>query len=211
MATRIVSSARAARKRANELMHQNWYGSDGTRTRDLRRDRPRTPPGQPEAFARRREHRAWKWGELAPRMAASCDQANELELSSLWRRNGVGAHSRRLAGRGSCRPAADLLRGCSVPAHTLVINSAFRSDAEQAILFAPAIPTRSRSRRRASRCTAWGTELDLGPLRLRLARRQRRALHFVKRYSWEPWHFRIQAEAEPRVGLCLAVGLHGTR
>jgi hypothetical protein len=71
----------------------------------------------------------------------------------------------------------------------LVIVSAFRSDAEQAVLFARhpdpkwvAPPGRSLHR--------LGTELDLGPnaaygwLAAHAA-----AFHFRQRYSWEPWHY----------------------
>lgn len=73
--------------------------------------------------------------------------------------------------------------------HSLVINSAFRSDAEQAELFAQnpdptwvAPPGQS-----LHRCA---TELDLGPATAYgwLASNARR-FGFLKRYSWEPWHF----------------------
>jgi hypothetical protein len=71
----------------------------------------------------------------------------------------------------------------------LSITSGFRSDAEQAKLFAAhpdpkwvAPPGRSLHRN--------GTELDLGPPSAYgwLARNAPR-FGFVKRYSWEPWHF----------------------
>src|SRR5437763_9070393 len=71
----------------------------------------------------------------------------------------------------------------------LSINSAFRSDAEQARLFAAhpdpkwvAPPGKSLHR--------LGTELDLGPPRAYgwLLRNSRR-FGFIKRYAWEPWHF----------------------
>jgi soluble lytic murein transglycosylase-like protein len=71
----------------------------------------------------------------------------------------------------------------------LSITSAFRSDAEQAKLFAAhpdpkwvAPPGRSLHRD--------GTELDLGPPSAYgwLARNAQR-FGFVKRYAWEPWHF----------------------
>jgi Transglycosylase SLT domain/D-alanyl-D-alanine carboxypeptidase len=71
----------------------------------------------------------------------------------------------------------------------LIIVSAFRSNAEQARLFAAhpdpkwvAPPGHSLHR--------LATELDLGPpaayawLRAHAAR-----FHFIRRYSWEPWHF----------------------
>ena len=70
----------------------------------------------------------------------------------------------------------------------LVITSAFRSDAEQTVLFARhpdpkwvAPPGQSLHRN--------GTELDLGPRGAYawLAANARR-FHFVQRYSWEPWH-----------------------
>ena len=72
---------------------------------------------------------------------------------------------------------------------TLTVTSGFRSDAEQAKLFAAnpnpkwvAPPGRSLHR--------LGTELDLGPPAAYawLARNSRR-FGFVKRYAWEAWHF----------------------
>jgi len=71
----------------------------------------------------------------------------------------------------------------------LTVTSAFRSDAEQARLFAAhpdprwvAPPGKSLHR--------LGTELDLGPPAAYgwLARNAGR-FGFLKRYSWEPWHF----------------------
>jgi hypothetical protein len=72
---------------------------------------------------------------------------------------------------------------------SLVIGSAFRSDAEQAVLFARhpdpkwvAPPGESLHRN--------ATELDLGPASAYpwLAANAGR-FHFVMRYDWEPWHF----------------------
>jgi soluble lytic murein transglycosylase-like protein len=71
----------------------------------------------------------------------------------------------------------------------LTISSAFRSDAEQAVLFARnpdpkwvAPPGQSLHRN--------ATELDLGPSSAYswLAANASR-FHFVQRYSWEPWHY----------------------
>jgi hypothetical protein len=71
---------------------------------------------------------------------------------------------------------------------SLIVTSGYRSDAEQAILFARhpdprwvAPPGKSLHR--------LGTELDLGPPGAYgwLARNAGR-FGFVKRYSWEPWH-----------------------
>jgi len=81
----------------------------------------------------------------------------------------------------------------------LLIVSAFRSDAEQAALYARrpdprwvAPPGRSLHR--------LGTELDLGPRAAWpwLAANARR-FHFVQRYSWEPWHFGYALNARSRV------------
>jgi soluble lytic murein transglycosylase-like protein len=77
----------------------------------------------------------------------------------------------------------------------LIIASAFRSDAEQAQLFAQhpdpkwvAPPGRSLHR--------LGTELDLGPPSAYgwLARNAER-FHFKQRYAWEPWHFGFMLNA----------------
>jgi hypothetical protein len=71
----------------------------------------------------------------------------------------------------------------------LLVTSAYRSDAEQARLYAQhpdprwvAPPGRSLHR--------LGTELDLGPAGAYgwLARNAER-FHFIRRYAWEPWHF----------------------
>jgi hypothetical protein len=71
----------------------------------------------------------------------------------------------------------------------LVINSAFRSDAEQAELWRRhpdprwvAPPGQSLHRN--------GTELDLGPpAAYGWLRAHAERFHFVQRYSWEPWHW----------------------
>lgn len=89
----------------------------------------------------------------------------------------------------------------------LVIASAWRSNAEQARLFAAhpdpkwvAPPGRSLHR--------LGTELDLGPPAAYgwLARNARR-FGFVQRYSWEPWHYGLVRNAGSRsVGFAPAGG-----
>ena len=71
----------------------------------------------------------------------------------------------------------------------LIVTSGFRSDAEQARLFAAnpnprwvAPPGRSLHR--------MGTELDLGPpSAYGWLERNAPRFGFVKRYAWEPWHF----------------------
>jgi Transglycosylase SLT domain/D-alanyl-D-alanine carboxypeptidase/Putative Flp pilus-assembly TadE/G-like len=85
----------------------------------------------------------------------------------------------------------------------LVISSAFRSDAEQAILFARnpdpkwvAPPGESLHRN--------ATELDLGPASAYpwLAANAGR-FHFLMRYPWEPWHwgYTLSPRSTPRPGV----------
>jgi hypothetical protein len=71
----------------------------------------------------------------------------------------------------------------------LIVVSAYRSDAEQARLYAAhpdphwvAPPGRSLHR--------YGTELDLGPTSAYgWLERNAGRFHFIRRYAWEPWHF----------------------
>ena len=91
--------------------------------------------------------------------------------------------------------------------HEVVIASAFRSDAEQAALFAANPDPRWVAPPGTSlhRCA---TELDLGPAAAYgwLAANARR-FGFVKRYSWEPWHFGFDAGPAP----CSAAGNRARR
>ncbi len=84
----------------------------------------------------------------------------------------------------------------------LAINSGFRSDAEQAALFAANPDPRMVAPPGTSlhRC---GTELDLGPSSAYgwLAANAGR-FGFVQRYSWEAWHYGFTAGPEP----CSAAG-----
>ena len=86
--------------------------------------------------------------------------------------------------------------------HALLITSAFRSDAEQAALFAANPDPRWVAPPGTSlhRCA---TEVDLGPATAYgwLAANARR-FGFLKRYSWEPWHFGFVAGPPP----CSAAG-----
>ena len=87
----------------------------------------------------------------------------------------------------------------------LVVNSGFRSDAEQARLFAAHPDPRwvAPPGRSLHRCA---TELDLGPPAAYgwLASNARR-FGFVQRYSWEPWHYGFAAGPPP----CSAAGESG--
>jgi soluble lytic murein transglycosylase-like protein len=71
----------------------------------------------------------------------------------------------------------------------LIVVSGFRSNAEQAKLFA-AHPDPKWVARPGQSLHRLGTELDLGPNAAYgwLARNVGR-FHFVQRYSWEPWHY----------------------
>jgi soluble lytic murein transglycosylase-like protein len=93
---------------------------------------------------------------------------------------------------------------------TLVITSAYRSDAEQAELFRQrpdprwvAPPGKSLHR--------LATELDLGPRSAYawLARNARR-FHFVQRYSWEPWHYGFALNAGSTVRRAAGDGIQRT-
>ena len=81
--------------------------------------------------------------------------------------------------------------------HALIVNSAFRSDAEQAALFAANPDPRMVARPGTSlhRC---GTELDLGPSSAYgwLADNAQR-FGFVQRYAWESWHYGFVRGPEP--------------
>jgi hypothetical protein len=85
---------------------------------------------------------------------------------------------------------------------SLVVNSGFRSDAEQAALFAAHPDPRwvAPPGHSLHRCA---TELDLGPSSAYawLAANAGR-FGFVQRYSWEAWHFGFDAGPPP----CSAVG-----
>jgi hypothetical protein len=89
----------------------------------------------------------------------------------------------------------------------LVVVSAFRSDAEQARLFA-AHPDPKWVARPGTSLHRLGTELDLGPASAYgwLAAHAG-AFHFLKRYAWEPWHFGFTLNAgSTSVGYLRRVG-----
>ena len=80
----------------------------------------------------------------------------------------------------------------------LSINSAFRSDGEQARLFA-ANPNPKWVAPPGTSLHRYGTELDLGPPGAYgwLGANARR-FGFIKRYAWEPWHFGYGANPRDR-------------
>jgi hypothetical protein len=71
----------------------------------------------------------------------------------------------------------------------LLINSAYRSDAEQARLYA-AHPDPKWVAPPGESLHRFGTELDLAPpAAYGWLERNAGRFHFIKRYAWEPWHF----------------------
>jgi hypothetical protein len=120
-------------------------------------------------------------------------------MGSKKERNGEGM-------RPDVGRAFDLMAAAARAAgHSLVVSSGFRSDAEQARLFAAHPDPRwvAPPGRSLHRCA---TELDLGPSSAYgwLASSARR-FGFVRRYSWEPWHYGFDAGPPP----CSAAGNSG--
>jgi soluble lytic murein transglycosylase-like protein len=91
--------------------------------------------------------------------------------------------------------------------HPLAVTSGYRSDAEQAVLFAENPDPRwvAPPGRSLHRCA---TELDLGPPSAYgwLAANARR-FGFVQRYEWENWHYGFVRGSEP----CAATALNAAR
>lgn len=80
----------------------------------------------------------------------------------------------------------------------LTIDSAYRSDAEQAVLWAQH-PDPKWVARPGTSLHRYGTELDLGPKSAYgwLAANAPR-FHFIQRYPWEPWHYGFALNAQSR-------------
>jgi len=96
----------------------------------------------------------------------------------------------------------------------LRINSAFRSDAEQAVLWAQH-PDPKWVARPGTSLHRNGTELDLGPpssvpwLQANAPR-----FHFIQRYSWENWHYgyTLNPQSSPQTGNDGKAGVsHGSK
>jgi soluble lytic murein transglycosylase-like protein len=88
----------------------------------------------------------------------------------------------------------------------LTITSGYRSDAEQAVLFAQH-PDPKWVARPGTSLHRYGTELDLGPPSAYgwLAANAGR-FHFTQRYSWEPWHYGFVLNAQSHVPKVKASG-----
>ena len=118
-------------------------------------------------------------------------------LPEAWSAGGAGQYAGPLVlrdGKPTCPAVATAFDRMDAAAHRdgvdLVVNSAFRTDAEQAVLFRRhpdprwvAPPGRSRHR--------LATELDLGGSGGAWAwlANNARAFGFRQRYAWEPWHY----------------------
>ena len=97
----------------------------------------------------------------------------------------------------SPRPSTVWPRPPPRPGVTLVVNSGFRSDAEQARLFAANPDPRwvAPPGHSLHRCA---TELDLGPeSAYGWLAAHASGFGFVQRYSWEPWHYGFASGPQP--------------
>jgi hypothetical protein len=78
---------------------------------------------------------------------------------------------------------------------SLLITSGYRSDAEQAVLWARH-PDPKWVARPGESLHRYGTELDLGPpSAYGWLDRNAHRFHFIQRYAWEDWHFGYQLNA----------------
>ncbi len=104
-----------------------------------------------------------------------------------------------------------LAKAATAAGHTLFVVSGYRSNAEQAVLFA-AHPDPQWVARPGTSLHRLGTELDLGPasaypwLEANAGR-----FHFTKRYSWEPWHFGYVLNASSSRGGATSVAVADRR
>ncbi len=95
--------------------------------------------------------------------------------------------------------------------HQLVVVSGYRSNAEQAVLFA-AHPDPKWVAPPGTSLHRLGTELDLGPSTAYgwlLANSER--FHFTRRYPWEPWHFGYTLNAASSAGGATSVAVADRR
>ncbi|MGI8623952.1 MAG: lytic transglycosylase domain-containing protein, partial [Solirubrobacteraceae bacterium] len=141
---------------------------------------------------------AVRWGRA--RALALGHATAEAELSASTLTSGVGAAGGEYGGpfatRQGQRMRPDVARSFDRMAAAargaglqLLITSAFRSDAEQAVLFARH-PDPTWVARPGTSLHRNGTELDLGPpAAYAWLKTHASAFHFVQRYPWEAWHY----------------------
>jgi hypothetical protein len=104
-----------------------------------------------------------------------------------------------------------LAAAAAAAGHQLVVVSGYRSNAEQAILFA-AHPDPKWVAPPGTSLHRLGTELDLGPnsaFGWLLANSER--FHFTRRYPWEPWHFGYVLNASSSAGGATSVAVADRR
>ncbi len=170
----------------------------------------------PEALRRRDRRRADERSRVPLEASAVAEAAPPAGWSGLPATGSGGGYSGPLAYRQGEGMRPDVAAGfdrLSAAARrsglSVVVNSGFRSDAEQARLFAAnpdptwvAPPGRS-----LHRCA---TELDLGPAAAYgwLARNGHR-FGFAQRYSWEPWHYGFTRGPAPCSEAANSIGRSG--
>jgi hypothetical protein len=121
--------------------------------------------------------------------------------------NGPFAYRQGKPMRPDVAPAFDRLDAAArADGIALIITSAYRSDAEQAVLWAQH-PDPKWVARPGTSLHRYGTELDLGPKSAYgwLAANAPR-FHFIERYPWEPWHFGYALNVKSRPGAGAAGG-----
>jgi hypothetical protein len=104
-----------------------------------------------------------------------------------------------------------LAAAAAAAGHQLIVVSGYRSNAEQAVLFA-AHPDPKWVAPPGTSLHRLGTELDLGPASAYgwlLANGER--FHFTRRYSWEPWHFGYTLNASSSAGGATSVAVADRR
>ncbi|MCW3038267.1 MAG: peptidase and DD-carboxypeptidase VanY/endolysin [Solirubrobacterales bacterium] len=104
-----------------------------------------------------------------------------------------------------------LAAAAAAAGHTIYVVSGYRSNAEQAVLFA-AHPDPKWVAPPGTSLHRLGTELDLGPasaygwIEANASR-----FHFLKRYPWEPWHFGYTLNASSSAGGATSVAVADRR
>ncbi|MCW2996788.1 MAG: peptidase and DD-carboxypeptidase VanY/endolysin, partial [Solirubrobacterales bacterium] len=104
-----------------------------------------------------------------------------------------------------------LAAAAAADGHQIVVVSGYRSNAEQAVLFA-AHPDPKWVAPPGTSLHRLGTELDLGPTTAYawlLANAER--FHFTRRYTWEPWHFGYTLNASSSAGGATSVAVADRR
>jgi hypothetical protein len=158
--------------------------------RDVHVSYPDADPLAPTRIRVAVDRRVRADAELAPPAAAVAPSAGQGEYP------GPFAYRQGKPMRPDTAQAFDrMAKAAAADGVQLIVVSAFRSDAEQAVLFARhpdpkwvAPPGKSLHR--------LGTEIDFGPASAYAwldANAPR--YHFVRRYPWEPWHFGLSLNA----------------